>query len=113
MEIKKFFARVREVSAHVVVNETYVDVDGQTHETIGADGQTTIRAQYRDVTFDDGRLKAEVFGPFRVFGPASRFDHPVGTPGMLTLQIVRRQSREGQGYYMNVELVDFEAGVTE
>ena len=107
MFLNKFQARVAEVSDL----KTSYERDEQGQVLFDEMGQPVVKATWVDVTFDDGRISPELFGPFKVFGPAERFSHPVGTMGLLTLRMLRRASKEGQGYYMTVDLVDFEAGV--
>ena len=76
-------------------------------------GQPIVTGYSRELTFDDNRMRPEVFGPLWVFGPAARdFALPVGTEGLLTLEVTRKRKRdatsaEARDYFMSVDLVDF------
>ena len=104
MEIRLNNVRVAQISE---LRKSY-ELDEAGNVVLDVEGRPAERSQWREVTFDDGRIVPELYGPFKVFGPAERFPWEVGSTGELTLRLARRMRKDDGRYYMAVDIVNFE-----
>ena len=74
MLLNKFQARVAEVSDL----KTSYERDTQGQVVFDEMGQPVVKATWVEVTFDDGRISPEQFGPFKVFGPINKCNSNIG-----------------------------------